>query len=235
MLYIAEMADWLNITKSSFIFYTCLYFTNGKNHVFLNSQTQMVLPCATLTFKADEKLISLKTFVKFLPPDWGQLQWLSSKTHRAPPPDPHHSAALSSSSHSTGCAVSKVRIWIWIVLNYFEVIKLFQVVIFMWCFPHKGLFTNVYLTIKRPLSNTETLNRIQNDLKHWPVSHIYYLSYLHLACFDYYCSVYQMSTLSVSQCILFIAMFFTDFSQLFIIIVIDYYVWFDLLYFKIKP
>lgn len=37
----------------------------------------------------------------------------------------------------------------------------------------EGSFTNVYLTIKRALSNTATLNRIQNDLKHWPVSRLF--------------------------------------------------------------
>ena len=136
----------------------------------------MLLPCATLAPEADEKL-SPKTF-------W-QLSLLWSKTRSVPlledspsftttvcPLIPRlHPAATSSSSHRTGCTGSKVT-------SGFE-FKQFESTERWWSCWHvdmsfflSGSFTNVYLTIKRALSNTSTLNRTQNDLQHWQVHHL---------------------------------------------------------------
>lgn len=70
----------------------------------------------------------------FLPSDRGHAQWLSSETGRAPPPQCVHSdpcfhpaaASSSSSSHRTGCTVSKVsKGLIWSkFLNHWGVTKL---------------------------------------------------------------------------------------------------------------
>lgn len=84
-----------------------------------------------------------------------------------------HSTAPSSSSHKTGCTVSKLRFsfnhLIWFCFESQggdEAVSVISCGIFFLI----GSVTNVYLTIKRPLSNTLLLNRIQNDLEHWPVS-----------------------------------------------------------------
>lgn len=144
----------------------------------------MLLPCATLTPEA-EKLSSLKTSC-LLSALWlkkhsvtllqGSQSSTTTITTVCPPRPCLHSAAPSSPSHRTGCTVSKVRFsfTIWFELVYcFESLGGDEAVVschFMWFIFLKGSFTNVYLTIKRPLSNTATLNRIQDDLEHWPVS-----------------------------------------------------------------
>lgn len=157
----------------------------------------MLLPCATLTLEVEEKLSSLKTFWQ-LSILWSRtlsvtlLQDSQSSTTSAvcPPRLCLHPAALSSSSHRTGWTVSKVKTlwerWCHCQIGPFSLIQMRldltesvvwmfgdeAVTIYNFCVFvfFKGSYTNVYLTIKRPHSNTATLNRIQNDLEHRPVS-----------------------------------------------------------------
>lgn len=129
---------------------------------------QMSLPCATLTPEADENL--WKTHRR--PParrsrKRSATRQSATRGARRPRRPCLHPAAPSSSSHRTGCAVSKVSLSVWFNKWRWESrCNHFMLPPFL---PLVGSFTNVYLTIKRPLSNTATLNRIQNDLEHRPV------------------------------------------------------------------
>lgn len=125
-----------------------------------------------------------------LPSDWGSFQWLSSKTHRAPPPPspqcvhPHPSFIQQQLPHSlTGLAVLSVRwdsLWqsdITTVFNHWEERKLVHVLTVCCLFSFKILsqMSTSRLKDPSPILRPWTGYKMTSSIDRWV------MSYLHLA------------------------------------------------------